>query len=275
MGLRENMLWLSTHADDMCMAAGTILRGRWQLLPGVPRVVTVVSESDHCARDAQLGPPACGVRSIRKFEDRQFAALVGLELVELGFQDRYVAEPVHLDHALVHKVTARLLALAQERRARWLTCPYPSGPHQHTHHQAVRFAAEAVAKETGATLVYVDDLPYSRLPLEHDLRLDGTRYVPLQLDLTGEDLAWKTAAMWLYRSQMRPKYFEAVRQPRRGDDGPSETIWVPSGAATHFGARLRNHDLSAKREHVQRTLEMWQATGNTVRSGTCVVGTSD
>jgi LmbE family N-acetylglucosaminyl deacetylase len=115
-------------------------------------------------------------------------------------------------------------------RAKVILAPWPYGAIQHIDHRLVHAAAIRVVDDMGLELLYLDDQPYSRRPLETMIDERGHRYNPFVVNLNKSQMRNKYRGMNLYESQMIPSYMEAVRKPPPGacDENYSETLWRPS-----------------------------------------------
>ncbi|MBE3131916.1 MAG: PIG-L family deacetylase, partial [Acidobacteria bacterium] len=186
-------------------------------------------------------------------EDRRFGRACGLIPHNLGFPDRPVPSRRRLS-ALVDQICDRLVRTVGRLRPSLLVSPFPYGHTVHPHHLAVFRAAErAMTILAGVELVLVDDVPYSRIPFGEEVILNGTKYVPLVLDLSRAGLAAKTRLMRrCYPSQMCPRYFRAVSRPTCGDRKarPGESLWVPAHLKAAFADRLRDPAKPMDGEHI-------------------------
>ncbi len=233
MGVRSRTVLFSVHADDICMSVTGLLRAGW--FGARPVLATVYSLSQHVVDRidrtvwAEHGP------AIRRREDRRFCDAFGLDYRTLDLRDVPLA-PGDLAARSEYRrgLREQVAALIVELGGSVVVCPLPHGRNVHPHHRAVHEAVvEAVGELHAVSLWLVDDLPYSRLPIDRPVICAGQEYRPTVVPLSETDLKIKMAAMAIYASQMRPAYFRAVRRPAPGDTTGriSETIWLPLNAA--------------------------------------------
>ena len=178
------------------------------------------------------------VSRVRLFEDMSFSRRIGVGYGYLDLPDSKLRHngpitdpgwPLANDQAAARMVYAALRNLVSRMSIDTMVSPWPYGPRQHVDHRLVSEASAKVSADTAVRLFYVDDLPYSRRPLETMTDGRGGAYAPDVLRLDRAEMKRKQSAMSLYRSQMTPEYFQGVFKPPPGfpDLAPSETLWRP------------------------------------------------
>lgn len=229
---------VETHNDDAAMFAGHAIRT--MVFPGSHCLLTVFSVSEHFngSYPPQKVPRLSEIAQVRQDEGRAYCRRFRLAAHSLGFADLPLREPENNDSRdrLRRRLENRLRDAVRE--STFVVVARPYGEDHHPDHDIVCQAVRAVVASLEAvTLIYADDLPYSRRPLNQSFEEDGVHYVPILKTMSAEDLARKMEAMALYRSQMRPAYFKQVARPAPGDPQhrPSETFWVPNKLHDQFG----------------------------------------
>lgn len=287
------LLILSPHSDDACMQAFALLHR--VLFAGEVHMASVFTHSHHTSAELIPQPRREAVPALRLLEDVRFCERFGVRLHWLDLQDRPLDEYPAAGSRLVRHLRDRVLVLLDQFRCSSVVCPLPHGESVHPHHVAVYLAAvAAIAARPGTVLLLVDDQPYSRIPVHEDILVNGLEYVPRMADLNECDLLLKTEAMSEYTTQMRGRYFEAIKRPAPGDSKSycSESLWIPSALKDDFselrdprtfvsaGSAVRTNRKPGLRQRTVRT-SMLGATGTrqpegrvsfvrTVRSG-CVL----
>jgi LmbE family N-acetylglucosaminyl deacetylase len=179
------------------------------------------------------------VSRIRLREDVRFSRRIGVEFGYLDFPDSKMRHnrpitdpswPLENDDDTANRVYAAIRDVISRMKIDAIVSPWPYGPRQHVDHRLVSETAARVSADTGVRSLYVDDLPYSRRPLETMTDGRGRAYAPDVVKLDRAEMERKYSAMSLYRSQMIPEYFEGVCRPPPGSPGlaPSETLWRPT-----------------------------------------------
>jgi LmbE family N-acetylglucosaminyl deacetylase len=178
------------------------------------------------------------VSRIRLLEDLAFTKRTGMRFGYFNFPDSKIRHgrpimdaswPLTGEQDVLTSLSSALQRAVSRMQVQVILAPWPYGPRQHVDHRLVSLAASRVADETGTRLLYLDDQPYARRPLETMQDYRGHSYVPLLVKLDHSDMERKYGAMNLYRSQMIPSYFQAVRRAPPGSIGEpnSETLWQP------------------------------------------------
>jgi len=179
------------------------------------------------------------IARIRLLEDLKFSKMIGVSYHYSNLPDskirngRGIADPrrpLETESATLSELYQVLRRFRSKVGAQVIVVPWPYGPKQHIDHRLLHEAAIRVAEDTGVTLFYLDDLPYSRRPLVTTPDRRGIPYSPINVRLDLAGMRKKFDAMRIYGSQMVPRYFEAVCRPPPGDSPGvySETLWKPS-----------------------------------------------
>jgi len=178
------------------------------------------------------------IARIRLLEDLEFSKKVGVAYHYAHLPDSKVRNgrgisdpslPLETESETLSELYRVLRRFQSKVGAKVIVAPWPYGPKQHIDHRLLHEAAVRVAEDTGVTLFYLDDLPYSRRPLVTTPDSRGVPYSPVCFRLDLADMRKKFGAMGIYGSQMVPWYFEAVCMPPPGDSPRpySETLWRP------------------------------------------------
>ena len=190
------------------------------------------------------------VSRIRQLEDLAFSRKTRMRYGHLDFRDcklrhgRPIIDtswPLEKDLETLNRLVLALNGTVSRLNVQVMVAPWPFGARQHLDHRLVNAAAASVAEGTGVKLLYLDDQPYSRRPLVAMKDSRGQMYAPRLLGLSPSEMKRKSDAMKIYRSQMVPEYFQAVRRTPPGSAGNSysETLWEPSrGASQSADARM-------------------------------------
>jgi LmbE family N-acetylglucosaminyl deacetylase len=179
------------------------------------------------------------VSRIRTREDLAFSKFAGISFRYFQFPDCKIRHgtpitdpnwPLDNEHDLQGRLLSAIATTVARTKAQVILAPWPYGPRQHLDHRLVNRAAARVADDTGVRLVYVDDIPYSRRPLEPTKDTRGCKYSPELLKLDPTEVKRKLHAMRIYKSQMIPGYFQAVYDapPGSPEARNSETVWQQS-----------------------------------------------
>jgi LmbE family N-acetylglucosaminyl deacetylase len=179
------------------------------------------------------------ISRIRLLEDISFSNRTGMRFSYLNFpcskfrHGRAIMDPrwpTTNEQELMGKLLTALKNVISRMNAQVIVAPWPYGGRQHIDHRLVNEAAARVAEVTGVRLFYLDDQPYSRLPLGKMVDRRGLPYAPIVAKLDPSEMKRKYSAMSLYWSQMVPEFFRAVCRPPPGSpDQPfSETLWQPT-----------------------------------------------
>lgn len=234
-------LWVSPHSDDMAMAAAHLLG--LNVLPRPYHLATVFSDTDWVEPEWKGRFPTLElVTQARLAEDAEFCARVGASLRALHFPDcsQFFLSPVMdpdfpLDDGLSTQVAQALLDILHQTGCQWMAAPYPWGPRQHWDHRLAYAAALRLAAEHRINLVFVDDLPYSRPPLNSPLTDGlGRSLMPRIYHLNRDDMQKKHALIDIYTTQNNPRYHNGVEQPYPGESGLTltETLWTATCGET-------------------------------------------
>lgn len=223
---KEGSLVIITHSDDAAIALGHILSKRY--LPGPLDVSTVVSFSFHFEESLLPQPSMSTVPEMRLSEDRCFCKRIGASFYPLGFWDNFGLCKKN-ETLSVEAIEDCILVLIEKLQKAVVVCAYPNGI-THPHHDLVfRATTSAIGKMKETALFFVDDLPYSRIPVGEKVFCNGIEYTPVIIELSEEELDIKFELMKIYKSQLKRSYFETVSETAPGDVKKrySETLWLP------------------------------------------------
>lgn len=204
-------LFIQPHSDDMVMSSYFIIKSG--VLPKPYYIVTVFSKSNWTVpvnrKRLKLPQTVRGVTRIRSNEDKTFAKKIGARCVFLGFADcllrtgKIFSKPdVTLDVKLVNDVSHAISNIIQESHIQVMVAHYPCGPKQHFDHRIVQRAL--MSMNTPTKLYFVDDIPYSRVNVMHNLKISEI----IKID----GIRKKFKSMNIYKSQMCPSFFERVKK---------------------------------------------------------------
>ena len=178
------------------------------------------------------------VTRIRVLEDLAFSKRMRIKFGYLNFPDCTIRHgkaivdprvPMDVDAVTLDRLIRGLRSVVLRLKVRTLVAPWPYGPKQHMDHRLLNAAAVRVSEVTGTELLYLDDQPYSRRPVGNAQDPRGKVYSPRVVSLGPSDVKKKLDAMSIYRSQMIPGYFQAVRMAPPGsvNESDTETLWQP------------------------------------------------
>jgi len=179
------------------------------------------------------------IARVRLIEDLAFSKKIGASYHYSNLPDSKIrngsgisdpSRPLETESEMLTELYRVLRRLKSKIGAQVIVAPWPYGPKQHIDHRLLHEVAIRIAEDTGVSLLYLDDLPYSRRPLVATPDRRGIPYFPVNVRLDLADMRKKFKAMRIYESQMIPRYFEAVREPPLGNSPQlySETLWKPS-----------------------------------------------
>ena len=257
---------LSPHSDDIVMAAYHIIMER--VLPGPLYLVTAFSRSRSMRiekrrlLDKHILPKLLSgsrnslnlkrtilrnlrnpetVTQIRLEEDARFCKLIQATPVAIDLPDcelrrgGMITDPswdLEKESATIARLRDEVAGILDRWLANLLICPWPYGENQHLDHRLVLEAASDLAASKKTTLLFLDDLPYSRRPVESVFfeKRRNVLYKSILLPLGSPSIRAKHKAMEIYKSQMKEYFHKFVDLPPPGDHSrcPSETLWVPA-----------------------------------------------
>jgi LmbE family N-acetylglucosaminyl deacetylase len=179
------------------------------------------------------------VSRIRVLEDIRFSRMAGVRFGYLNLPDskcrrgtpiRDPEWPISKEEDTLKVLCLTLSNIVSRTNVSTIVAPWPYGSRQHIDHRLVSEAAVRVAEDTGVSLFYVDDQPYSRRPPGAMADRRGRPYASTVIKLGESEMAMKYKAMRVYRSQMVRGFMDAVHRPPPGHPEleNSETLWQPS-----------------------------------------------
>jgi len=239
------VLFVSPHADDVCLSVGAIIAG----MTTEKAIVTVFSRSAWAEPDWDGPTDIEAISAVRAEEDRRYCALRGLDHHALGLEDSAVRHgmsgnlrrPSGDEPALVRAAARGIREVVETGAFDLVFGPLSIGGH--ADHRVCRKAVEVVRDEIGENVLFYEDVPYvmelSLRALDRSARRVGRKARPL-LCGTRVPVEDKRADFSLYASQRNRDVVEAVRRhsdrlsalTERVTRGVTERLWTSAPAVT-------------------------------------------
>lgn len=239
---RCGTLFLSPHCDDVALSCGHIIE--IGLFPQPLTLATVFSKSNHTRYQYTD-------TNIREQEDICFANMAGFKnYIPLGLEDKSFSRSSRTYNAILESVTTNILKIIDAMDCAFAVASHPNFQYGNIHvHHLLCYQAMlmAVRRRPEVELLWVDDIPYTRMPLNATVTARNIRYVPFLVELNSSELAVKMSLLCqCYRSQQPFRYIDSITMPAEFDPKSrvSETLWMPE----HFKITLANPSAAIRKD---------------------------
>jgi len=209
-------LLVSPHSDDIAIAAGHLVVSNY--MPKPLHLITIFSISNWVEPSWVINVNDRAITQIRLKEDQEFCTLIDAKFHTGNLEDcamRYgtaLFEPeIPIDLEIVTTIQNKLEAVIREERIKVIVVQFPHGSQQHLDHRMVCSATSFVSLQHNLELIFIDDLPYSRIPISTTVcHPNGNSMIPNIVKLSDKDLMQKHEKMRIYASQMCEEYFDST-----------------------------------------------------------------
>lgn len=208
-----------------------------EILPKPIHMVTIFSVSEYILTPNDIHLTQKDITNIRLNEDIEFCRKYGISYHYFKFPDagirlgRAICDACYpLDNKLIFDVRKQLSQLIYILKPKIIVCQYPYGHKQHIDHRTVFHALSDIVRSKiirEINVYFLDDIPYSRIPLDTVLIWNNIYYVPKVFVV--ENVEEKYSAMNIYKSQMCEEYFKGIKKTisKIKENEITETLWVP------------------------------------------------
>ncbi len=192
--------FISPHSDDIVMSSFQIIRKK--ILSKHQTLLTIFGVSEYVdISKREIYKTKDDVTMTRLKEDKRFAKEVGINFDYFKIPDCLLRHrrvffnetQLNIDKKLFDDLVRRLTKYIIKSKLNQVVVHYPSGNKRHFDH---RLIVKVAQKIPNIELLYVDDIPYSRISSDAGLELYKS------IKLCADDLKSKHNAMDLYSSQM-------------------------------------------------------------------------
>jgi LmbE family N-acetylglucosaminyl deacetylase len=227
----SNTVILSPHSDDAALSLSLLISSG--CLPTPIAIITIFSTSDwrHGGSDPSQRDL---VTRLRTAEDKLFAQSMDCEIVNLGYEDAPLRQPMRpgrwfldetepVDDRLVESLRDSLASLPQVSKTSLVLAP--SGVGGHIDHRSTAIAA---TKIPGVAVVRYADQPYA---LEMNIRCGQTQATFWRQSNDSRNRRMKRGHILHYASQPAQRRMLTLME-QNAADAPIEVAWVDTSHAT-------------------------------------------